>query len=452
MIPLKISEIAAMAGGRLIGPEAEAHGLCLDTRRLEPKDLFVAIKGPRFDGHDFIGAAIQAGAAGAVVGEAWAKSHPNGVPGSIIAVSDTLEALHRFAESYRKGFDVRMIAITGTNGKTTTKEMIASAAGGTFNVLKNQGNLNNQYGLPLSLSGLGPGHQVAVMELGMSGFGEIALLCRLARPEIGIITNVAEGHTQFLGDIRGVAKAKAELLDCLPSDGAAIINADCDVLMEQTVRSRARVMTFGIEKDAEVRATSIRPRTDGVSFSVDGEEFELKLPGRHNVYNALAAIAACDCLGLPRGEAGRRLAEVAAVPMRQEVIRLKRLTLINDAYNANPGSMRAALENLADIARAGRKVAVLADMLELGEIGPQRHRELGEQAGRMAELVVAIGELAAYINEGARSVGAASAHFRSNKEAVPFILKSIRPGDTVLVKGSRGMRLEEVVEAIKGQG
>lgn len=452
MTPLKLSRIAEMCGGRLIGPDAEARGLCLDTRKLEPGDLFVAIKGPRFDGHDFIGAAIKAGAAGAVAGEAWTKSHPNGDPGSIISVSDTLAALHRFAEEYRSGFDVRMIAITGTNGKTTTKEMIASAAGEKFSVLKNRGNLNNQYGLPLSLAGLEPGHQVAVMEMGMSGFGEIETLCRMAKPEIGVITNVAEGHTQFVGDVEGVARAKSELLECLPTDGAAILNADCGILMEQAYRSRARVITFGIDRQADVKAEGIHIRTEGSSFTVDGQGFELKLSGRHNVYNALATIAACDLLGLPRREASLRLASMEPVPMRQEILKIKGITVINDAYNANPESVRVALENLGEIAGAGRKVAVLADMLELGEIGPARHREAGELAGRTAELVVAIGELAAYINEGASSAGAAAAHFRSNHEAIPYILDAIRPGDTVLVKGSRGMRLEEVVEAIKGRG
>lgn len=449
MTPLTLSRIAAMAGGRLIGPDAEARGLCLDTRKLVPGDLFVAIKGPRFDGHDFIGKALALGAAGALAEGRWFEQGGSGLDGRLVLVADTLAALHRFAENYRAGFKVRMVAVTGTNGKTTTKEMIAAAAGESFNVLKNQGNLNNQYGLPLSLAGLGPGHQLAVMELGMSGFGEIALLCRLAGPEIGVITNVSEGHTQFLGDLSGVARAKAELLDCLPPGGAAVINADCDALMEQAGRSRARVTTFGINRQADVKAEDVRARPDGVSFSVDGEEFALKLPGRHNVYNALAAIAACDRLGLPRRVTGRRLADMGAVPMRQEIIRMSDATLINDAYNANPESMRAALENLADIAGAGRRVAVLADMLELGEIGPQRHREAGELAGRAAELVVAIGELAAYINEGARSAGAAAAHFRSNQEAIPFILGSIRPGDTVLVKGSRGMKLEEIVAAIR---
>lgn len=432
-----------------MGQEAEARGLCLDTRRLEPGDLFVAIKGPRFDGHDFIGQAVAAGAAGAVASEDWAKTSGRVIEAGIIAVSNTIVALQRFAENYRAGFNVRMIAITGTNGKTTTKEMIAAAAGGKFNVLKNQGNLNNQYGLPLSLAGLSPEHQVAVMELGMSGFGEISLLCRLARPEIGVITNISEGHTQFLGDVRGVARAKAELLDWLPSDGAAIINADCDALMEQAARSQAKVTTFGIDRPADVKAERIRTRMDGISFAIDGEEFDLKLSGRHNIYNALAAVAACDRLGLTRRDVGRRLADMAAVPMRQEIIRLGGITLINDAYNANPGSVKAALENLADTAGVGRRVAVLADMLELGEIGPQRHREAGELAGRTAELVVAIGELAVYIKEGALSAGAATAHFHNNQEAIPFILGSIRPGDTVLVKGSRGMKLEEVVEAIK---
>jgi UDP-N-acetylmuramoyl-tripeptide--D-alanyl-D-alanine ligase len=450
MVPLKLSEIAALAGGGLSGPDGAASGLCIDSRKVGPGDLFVAVKGPRFDGHDFIRQALAAGAAGAVASAGWAGSRAGGfATDGIIAVTDTLEALHRFAENYRSRFDVVMIAITGTNGKTTTKEMIAQAAGASFGVLKNQGNLNNQYGLPLSLAGLGPEHQVAVMELGMSGFGEIALLCRLAKPQIGVITNVAEGHTQFLGDIGGVARAKGELLECLPPDGTAVLNADSDILMGQAARTKARVVTFGIERPATVKAESLEQRPGGVSFRIDGMDFELNLAGRHNVYNALAAVAVCDRLGLTRRESSRRLSEMRPVPMRQEILKLKNCILINDAYNANPESMSAALDTLRETAGPGRKVAVLADMLELGEIGPVRHREIGELAGRSAELVVAIGPLAAYINEGAAAAGADSRHFEDNGRAIPYVLSAIRPGDTLLVKGSRGMKLEEIVEAVK---
>lgn len=452
MIGLKLSEIAAMAGGKLVGPEAEATGLGIDSRKVKRNDLFVAIRGPRYDGHDFIEQALSSGAAGAVANDGWARLASVSRGSSLIAVPETLAALHRFIEKYRARFDIRMIAITGTNGKTTTKEMVFHMASGSLRVLKNQGNLNNQYGLPLSLADLGPEHQAAVMELGMSSFGEIETLCRMAKPEIGIITNVAEGHTQFLGDLRGVARAKGELLECLSENGTAILNADCQVLMEQAGRSRARVMTFGIERPADVRAESVRVGPEGAWFTVGSVEYRIKLPGRHNVYNALAAIAACDQLGLPRQETSLRLASMEPVPMRQELIKLKDITIINDVYNANPSSMISALESLAQIAGPRRKVAVLADMLELGDIGPQRHREVGELAGRTADLVVAIGPLGAYINEGAASAGARSAHFAENAQAIPFILDSIRPGDTMLIKGSRGMRLEEVVDVIRGRG
>jgi len=448
-MPLKLSEMAALAGGRLSGPDAVATGICIDSRKALPGDLFVAVRGPRFDGHDFIPAAMAAGAVGAMAGERLAGSQRGALPGSVITVSDTVEALHRFAGQYRSRFQVRMIAITGTNGKTSTKEMIAQVAGASYQVLKNRGNLNNQYGLPLSLAGLGPEHQVAVMELGMSGFGEIAMLGRMARPEIGVITNVAEGHTQFLGDLQGVARAKGELLECLPSEGTAVLNADNEALMRQAGRSRARVVTFGIEKPAEVKGVSVRARPGGMLFELDDMEFELNLPGRHNVYNALAAIAACDRLGIDRREARQRLALMRPVPMRQEIVRLSRCTLINDTYNANPESVKASLEVLGEQAGRGRRVAVLADMLELGDIGPERHREIGRLAAEAAELVVAIGRLAAYIDEGARSAGGEAVHFEDNRLAIPHIIASIRPGDTVLVKGSRGMRLEEVVEAIK---
>jgi UDP-N-acetylmuramoyl-tripeptide--D-alanyl-D-alanine ligase len=449
MVGLRLSEVALLAGGRLAGADAEARGLCLDTRKLKPKDLFVALKGPRFDGHDFIREALASGACGAMAEERWAEANSRSLGAGIIAVADTLKGLHCFAGNYRSRFQVRMLAITGTNGKTTTKEMIYQMASGRFRVLKNQGNLNNQYGLPLSLAGLEPEHQVAVMEMGTSGFGEIEMLARMSRPEIGIITNVAEGHTQFLGDIRGVARAKGELLECLPDDGAAVLNADNEILMEQAGRTKARVLTFGIENRATVKAECVETGAAGVSFMVDGLQFELGLAGRHNVYNALAAIAACDLIGLSRQEAGRRLSEMRAAPMRQEILRLEGCLVINDAYNANPESVKAALEILRQTAGPGRKIAVLADMLELGEIAAARHQEMGRLAAKAADLVVAIGPLAVHIDEGARSAGAESVHFEDNRRAIGHILETIRPGDTILVKGSRGMKLEEIVEAIK---
>jgi len=453
MEPMSLSEIAVMASGAFVGIDNTAKGLSIDSRTVKPGDLFVAIKGPRFDGHDFVVQAIAAGAAGAMVRNDWPgrKAEASNMTGWI-TVPDTLVALHRLAGQYRSQFDIPVVAITGTNGKTTTKEMIAAIAGARFAVLKNEGNLNNQYGLPLSLAALTRQHQLAVLELGMSGFGEIALLVAMARPQIGVITNIGEGHTEFLGDVQGVARAKAELLEALPEDGTAVLNADSPLAMSHRARSKAPLRTFGIDNPADVQTTRLVPSDGGMEFTLDGLDFRINLWGRHNVSNALAAIAAADVLGIDRETARARLGCLRPLKMRQEVVRLKQWMVINDAYNANPESMKAALEALGRIGGHGRKVAILADMLELGGIGPSRHREIGETAGREAEVVVAIGTLANGIYEGAKAGGASAHHFENNQTAITIIMKLLKPGDTILIKGSRGMHLEEVAKAIEEAG
>jgi len=327
--------------------------------------------------------------------------------------------------------------------------MIYAIIGSRYPCLKNQGNLNNLYGLPLSLAQLTPEHRVAVMEMGMSALGEIAQLCQMAKPEIGVITNIAEGHTEFLKDVEGVAQAKGELLEALPPQGAAVINADCEILMKQAARTKAKIVTFGIERPAEVRARDIELGSQGSRFSLDGLDFTLGLSGRHNIYNALAAVAAADVLDIDREAARQNLLRMKPIPMRLEIRNLGEISLINDAYNSNPESARAALSVLGQMNNPGRRIAVLADMLELGDIGPQKHAELGRLAGKICDLLVAVGHLAEYIHEAAEMPQDRKYYCRNNQEAIDYIMNVLRPGDVILIKGSRGMRLEEVVKAIE---
>lgn len=447
MEPMKLSQAAQAMGGSLWGGENVAVGISLDSRTIKPGDLFFAIKGPKYDGHDFVIQALKQGAVGAVVRKNWLWTAD--FPASLILVDDTLSALHRLARDYRTRFSVRMVAITGTNGKTTTKEMISAIVSSQYPCLKNQGNLNNLYGLPLSLAQLSSEHRVAVMEMGMSALGEIAQLCRIAEPEIGVITNVAEGHTEFLGDVDGVARAKGELLAALPAQGTAVINADCEILMRQAGRTTARIVTFGIDRPADVRAQGLKFEPQFSSFSIDGQIFTLGLPGRHNIYNALAAVAVADVLGISREVSRENLSQMKPVPMRLNIQSLGEITLINDAYNSNPESAKAALSVLSQLRCRGRRIAVLADMLELGDIGPGKHAEIGRLAGQICDLLVAVGSLAKYIHEGAEMPEGKKIHCQHNREAIEYIMNILRPGDVVLVKGSRGMRLEEVVQAIQ---
>lgn len=445
MVTTKASVIARAVGGDLQGADREVSGVSIDSRAIVAGDLFVAIAGPNHDGHRFVAEALAAGAAAAVV----ARDRPIGaVTGTLIAVADTAAALRDWARSYRLGFAIPVAAVTGTNGKTTTKEMVAAVLSAKHSVLKNEGNLNNQYGLPLSLFRLAPAHTAAVVELGMSAVGEITALCDLARPGIGIITNIGEGHTQYLKSLANVAAAKAELFAALPADGTAIANADDPWVMKSCAATAARVVRFGIGESADVRAVGIRFTTGGSEFTVDGQPFTVPMLGGHNVYNALAAIAAGDQLGITRREAAAALAAMGPAPMRLEPVRLEHFFLINDAYNANPASMRAALETLAGLELPGRKVAILGDMLELGEIAEKRHWEIGYLGGRRADAIFTVGDLSAKIHQTAEGAGAEAVHCRTNQELIARLPELLKPSDVILVKASRGMHFEEIINAI----
>ena len=446
MRAMKLSEIAAAVRGELRGADGSASGVSIDSRSLTPGDLFVAIRGPRFDGHRFIAAAATAGAAATM---ATREHAPTAVRDPMILVADTGAALLDLAGYYRRTFAIPVVGLTGTNGKTTTKEMIAAILSMKYTVLKNQGNLNNQYGIPLSLFQLGPQHQAAVLELGMSALGEIRSLCAAALPETGVITNVGEGHTEFLKNIATVGQAKAELFEALPGSGTAITNADDPWAMKALAMTRARRITFGIGAQADVRAEHIKFTISGSSFMVGPQPVTVPMLGGHNVYNALAALAVGDVMGVPRSDAAQALAAMAATPMRLEPVRLEHYFLINDAYNANPASMRAALETLADLDLPGRKVAILGDMLELGEISEKRHWEIGYLAGRRADAVFSAGRSAAKIHQTAEGTGATAAHFDSTEQLIEELPRLLRPQDVILVKASRGMRFELIVNAIK---
>ncbi|MDP2807522.1 MAG: UDP-N-acetylmuramoyl-tripeptide--D-alanyl-D-alanine ligase, partial [bacterium] len=347
-----------------------------------------------------------------------------------------------------KKFSLKMTAITGSNGKTTTKEMTALVLSQKYRVFKNQGNFNNQYGIPLSLLNIEAEHQAAVMEVGMSGLGEISSLCRMVLPELGIITNVGEGHTEFLKDIQNVARAKAELLEALPASGTAIINYDDGNLRSHAGRSRARVLGFSIDSESDYRAEEIGFTERGIKFSLKGVRFELPALGRHNVYNALAAAAAGEVMGIDLRSAALALADFQPASMRLEMIETESFKILSDCYNANPQSMQAALAVLKNLP-AKRKVAILGDMKELGAIAPDRHRQTGRLAAQAAGLVLTAGPLAAEIHQGAKEQEVEACHFEDAASLSQNLPGLLLPGDLILVKASRSMHFEEVVEAIK---
>jgi UDP-N-acetylmuramoyl-tripeptide--D-alanyl-D-alanine ligase len=425
-------------------------GVSTDTRTLSPGDLFVAIRGERFDGHAFVGEAFELGAAAALVARG-AGPPPAGRPA--LLVEDTVTALQDLSAWYRRGFEARLVAVTGTNGKTTTKDMIAGALSTRMNTLKTEGNLNNHIGVPLTLFGLTRKHEAAVVEMGMNHPGEIARLAELAAPEVGVITNVSRAHLETMGDLDSIARAKGELLEALPEDGVAVLNADDPRVMAQARRTSARVETFGLSEGAGTRAVDIEETEHGVRFRLpDGATVDLPVPGRHNVMNALAALTASRALGVDDGQAAGGVAAFAPSAMRMAIVRIGGRTILNDAYNANPGSLAAALETLIAVAAGRPTAAVLGDMLELGGESRAAHREAGARAAEIGVgRLFLLGREVAALAEGAVRAGMSRQRVNTyeTKAALAEDLEALLPTHAVvLVKGSRGMRMEEVVELL----
>lgn len=452
---LTLTEVAAATGGRVLasgdGPSRAFPGVSIDSRTVGSGELFFAIKGPRFDGHDFVAEAAARGAAAAVVHREVVAPPPLG----LLRVEDTTKALADLGRHVRLAAAIPVVAITGSAGKTTTKEMTAALLATRGPVLKTEGNLNNQYGLPLSLLRLRGEHTSAVLELGMSAPGELRALALVARPDVAVITNVGAAHLEFFASVDEIAKAKAELLEGLREGGRAVLNGD-DPWLRGIGEARGRdVVWFGRERRWDVSAENSRGTVFGMRFDlrVAGRTVDvaLPLPGPHFVMNFLAAAAAAHVLGIPPEAMAEAATHMAAAPHRGQVRRLREgVTLLDDCYNSNPQALEAAVAALV-MAPGRRRVAFLGDMLELGPRGPELHREAGERLAGRADVLVAVGSLARGFIEGAKRGGLAAGSLYAFPDSAAAALGApeiVRAGDAVLVKGSRGVCLEAVVDAL----
>ncbi len=435
----------------------EIKGVSIDSRNIRKDELFVAIKGERFDGHDFVPEVMKKGAWGALVERAVLKSRQNDFGGfrNVLAVEDTVSALQEMSFMHRKKFQIPVVGITGSNGKTTTKEMLAAILKQRGPVLKNEGNLNNHLGVPLTLLKLEPRHQSAAVEMGMSAAGEIETLGRIVSPDVGVITNIGPAHLEFLGSLDGVALAKAELLGCIRPGGTAVLNVDDRYFATFREKWQGRVVSFGLERAADVSANNVRQEAECINFTLamDGSSTTVRLRavGRHNVLNALAAAAAAKAVGMTIEAAKAGLEDFVPVAMRSELKTVKGRIVFVDYYNANPGSVEAALETLVSLRPGAQAVAVLGDMLELGAGGVEAHKEVGRAAARLGVAVlIVVGPLSKYMLEGAREAGMRQSSLfaaGSHEEAADLLEKHSNNGDAVLIKGSRGMKMEKILEA-----
>ena len=443
---ISLAQAAEWCGGRVAPKFAERtfRGANFDTRRLQAGELFAAIMGAR-DGHEFAPDALKKGAAAVLA------SRPLGEDVPAIYVSDTVAALQAIAAGYRKTLLLTSVGITGSVGKTTPKEMIAAVLETTYRTEKTPANFNNGLGLPVSVLGLAPDCEAAVLEMGMNHFGELSVLTRIAQPDIAVITNIGTMHIENLGSREGILKAKLELLEGLRPNGSVIFNGDDDLL--RPVAEKYHATTFGFSESCDVRAEDLAAEGETQRFTavMDGLRFEVTLPvtGRHNVLNALAAIAVGGKLHVPPERMQRALADFHNTGMRQKVYALHGMTVIEDCYNAGPESMRAALQVLHDTKTTGRRIAVLGGMLELGDHAPQAHFEVGQLAAQTADAVFAYGAHSEQYVHGAEESGIPAVHYPTHEALAEALKAYARPGDVLLVKGSRGMRMERILELIK---
>ena len=452
--PFTVQDIVRATQGALVGGDlaVPVTGVSIDSRSIAVGEAFFAIQGHRLDGHAYLAEAAGRGSACLVVHELPDDS-PANVP--LVLVQDTTKALGRMAAWHRARFSIPVVAVTGSNGKTTTKELVAAVLGTRWNTLKPEGSFNNQWGLPLTLLGLGPEHGALVVELGTNQPGEIAALAALAAPTVGVVTVVAAVHTEFLGSIDGVRDEKAGLVRALARDGVAVLNAD-DVRVASMARdTRARVVTFGAAARADVRAGSAPvDGADGLTFTLEHggrrQPVKVALSGRHNVVNVLAAAGAGVAVGLTLEEIAAGLATARPAKGRCVWRTAGGVRILDDTYNANPESVRAALDTVKTHRGGARVIAVLGDMLELGHIADDAHRQIGTYAAASGvDVLVGLGRHARALIDGARAAGIGETqHTETFEDTVAFLLKELVPGDLVLVKGSRGMRMERIVDAL----
>ena len=443
----KIAEFVSAAGE--FPREEVAQAYSIDSRTIGPGQLFFAVKGERLDGHDFVGAALEQGAAAAVVRKDQLNHYPD--KSRLLAVDDTLVALQTLATAVRKVWGKPLVGVTGSAGKTTTKEAIAHVLGARFRVLKSEGNFNNHFGLPLMLLKLEPEHDVAVIEMGMSHAGEIRALAKIAQPEIGVVTNVAPVHLEFFDSLAGIARAKYELIESLPAGGTAVLNADDEYVSQFGRDFKGKVITYGTRATADIRAENVQTRgAEGSEFDVvmagHREHARLPLVGEHNILNALAAVAVGVVRGLRPSEAVGALATLAAPDKRGQVVQLGNIAVINDCYNSNPKALHAMVDALAAM-KAARQIVVAGEMLELGPAAAEMHRAAGRHiAEKKIDVLLGVRGLAKDMVDSARQAGM-TAEFAATPEAAgEWLARETRDGDVVLLKASRGVKLEKALE------
>lgn len=455
MEPMNIVEIARALNGKLINCKDNimVNGISTDSRKISKGQLFIPIKGLNFDGHDFIDKAINLGAAASLSQyDLGSKSFP------YILVGDTHIALMKLAQYYRSKFNIPAVAVTGSSGKTTTKEMIASVLEESFNVLKNEGNLNNTIGLPITVFGMEKHHDICVFEMGMNRSGEIESLASIVKPDVAVITNIGTAHIEYLGSRKGILEAKKEIFKYFTKENTAIINGDDDML--STIdNTNFNVIKYGLNEQNTLCARNIKQHGDeGMEFSlyIDGklESFFVPLIGIHNVYNALSAIAVGLTMKMSIEKIRNGLAKFVPAKMRMEIFNTEDgIRVINDSYNANPDSTAAAIEVLKDMPCQGRRILILGDMLELGDYSETGHKRVGEKAAESKiDIIIAIGEKAKDIAKGAINKGMEEKHiyhFSDNAAAISKLKSILQSKDTVLIKGSRMMKLEEIADFLR---
>ncbi len=463
---LTVEEVLTVTNGRLFAGDitGSLSGGVIDSREAREGEIFFPLQGDQQNGHRFIMDALQRGAAATLLEKSYLAQFEGGdfPPGkTVIVVDDCLRSLQDIAAYHRDKFQIGVVGVTGSNGKTTTKDLIASVLQTRYRVLKTEGNFNNDIGLPLTLLRLNGQHEIAVLEMGMRGQGEIALLCALCKPNVGVITNIGEAHLEHLGSRENISKAKGELLEAMGSNDTAILNGDDPFLKSMGDVFVGRTVYYGYDEGLTLRAHRSLFQNDGYSFSAalpggDIEEFWVPLPGRHNVYNGLAAVAVGLHFCLEPSAIREGLAATSFSGMRMERLQTKTgLRLLNDAYNASPSSMAVALQSLKEWAGGGLAIAVLGDMLELGEFSEQEHRKTGQCLAHLGiEWLVTVGEQASLIGEGAKEAGIMPQNIfccRDHKAALKVLQSLPLEQSYVLVKGSRGMAMETIVKALMEQ-
>jgi len=447
-LPLsRIAEFIAAQGD--FDRDGLALGYSIDSRTVQPGELFFAVKGERLDGHDFVSQAFQRNAIAAVI----RKDQLVRFPGShlLLAVDDTLVALQTLGTAVRRLWAKPLVGITGSTGKTTTKDAIAHVLSQRFRVLKSEGNFNNHFGLPLMLLKLDPGHEIAVIEMGMSHAGEITALANIAQPQIGVVTNVAPVHLEFFDSIAGIARAKYELIQSLPAGGTAILNADDEYVSQFGRDFHGKVVLYGMRRPADIRAENIQTKgQSGSTFELIAgnyrESATLHLVGRHNIYNALAAVAVGLERGLTPSEIVAALASLSPSEKRGQVVQLGNITVINDCYNSNPKALDAMVDTLAAMP-ARRRIVVAGEMLELGPSAAEMHRESGRHIADMKiDVLIGVRGLAEEMVQAAKIDGVQAEFLATPEAAGEWLTRETRDGDVVLLKASRGVKLEKALD------